>query len=150
MQAYYQLSAYRAPDFRLIPARELELPATLLEYLSQRKTFQRGMVLSALSYRTHSVFRPRSTLLTALGLPPRIALDPARIPNELDQANARSTKLLHVRDDLTVSQGAELLGLLHAQGTSRVALSDESLLARLSESGGNIGSFVSGANNSLQ
>lgn len=46
------MSAYRNPEHKLIHAHDLALPALFIDYLTGKRTFWRGMTLTATSYKS--------------------------------------------------------------------------------------------------
>ena len=110
-QALFMRSNYRSPHFDLLESYALSLPRLLLDYVSGRKSFDRGAVLTAISLSTPQHAPPKE-IYAAI---PELANAPIVTPYDKVDAHhveaARGLEVFSVGDRLDLQEARGILDL---------------------------------------
>lgn len=110
-QALFMRSNYRSPQFDLLESYALSLPRLLLDYVSGRKSFDRGAVLTAISLSTPQHAPPKE-IYAAI---PELANAPVVTPYDKVDAHhveaAKGLEVFSVGDRLDLQEARGILDL---------------------------------------
>lgn len=147
-QALFMRSNYRSPQFDLLESYALSLPRLLLDYVSGRKSFDRGAVLTAISLSTPQHAPPKEIYAAV----PELANAPVVTPYDKVDAHhveaAKGLEVFSVGDRLDLQEARGILDLCQHRKFV-FGVTDEILLGKFAESGGNVNEFVRGLRSSL-
>jgi small subunit ribosomal protein S29 len=156
-QALFKRSKYRDPQFREIESYHLSLPRLILEYANATRRFKRGAVVGAIGSE-ETRLDTSLELAEALGISsPAHSPYSRRIKEYIHYTNGLEPFEVHPR--LSIREAAAVFdfykqqGALHSGRSShythplilvltREALTDETFLAKYTESDGNARDFV--------
>ncbi|KII91252.1 hypothetical protein PLICRDRAFT_156202 [Plicaturopsis crispa FD-325 SS-3] len=141
VQALYQTSRYRDPQYNFVKSYHLSLPRLLLEYASGKKTFQRGAFFGAIS-TTNTTFPLPLELREAVGIPYDRPTGPYAKRSPEFTEYAQGVKGLAVPDSLSLAEAASLFEVWKTDNALSVLPNDETFLAKYSESSGVARDFV--------
>ncbi|KAJ9117163.1 hypothetical protein QFC20_000306 [Naganishia adeliensis] len=149
VQALFMTSEYRSPDFTLLESYALSLPRLLLDYISGRKAFARGSILTSLSFSSPR-YQPSLELYTGLSgaLPSPYPLTPYDRVNDYHVAHARGLEVVNVMEKLGLGEAQGIMSIWSKKGMV-VHPTDELFLGKFAESGGNAREFGRGLSTTL-
>ncbi|KAI5455066.1 hypothetical protein NCC49_002338 [Naganishia albida] len=149
VQALFMTSEYRTPDFTLLESYALSLPRLLLDYISGRKAFARGSILTSLSFSSPR-YQPSLELYTGLAgaLPAPYPLTPYDRVNDYHVAHARGLEVVNVMEKLGLGEAQGIMSIWSKKGMV-IHPTDELFLGKFAESGGNAREFGRGLSTTL-
>ncbi|ORX35071.1 mitochondrial ribosomal death-associated protein 3-domain-containing protein [Kockovaella imperatae] len=132
----FATSKYRSPDYEKLRSYHMSTPLLMLDYLTARKTFNRGMVISALSY-SDTVFYPSLSLEHGLGLESDRHLDPYDTIDPTHYAHATSgIKKIHLPYGMSTKEAAGMFEIWSRKGIVRRS-TDETFMGTFAAAAGN-------------
>ncbi|KAG7527804.1 hypothetical protein FFLO_06575 [Filobasidium floriforme] len=147
-QALFMRSNYRTPHFDHLESYALSLPRLLLDYVSGRKSFDKGAILTSISLSTAQHAPPKEIYAAV----PELSKAPVVTPyDKLDEHHveaARGLEVFDVGDRLDLQEARGILDLCQ-QRKFVFGVTDEILLGKFAESGGNVNEFVRGLRSTL-
>jgi len=116
VHALFTMSEYRSPNYELIQSYHLSTPRLALDYLTGRKTFARGMTLSAYSHTTPNLGFS-TDFLYALELPSVDPITPYATFEQTHLAHASSgMKKIQVPFGMTTKEAVGMFEIWSRKG----------------------------------
>jgi small subunit ribosomal protein S29 len=110
-QALFMRSDYRSPQFDYLESYALSLPRLLLDYVSGRKSFNKGAILTAISLSTARHAPPKDIYAAVPNLTKAPVITPYDNVNEHYVEAAKGLEVFNVGDRLDLQEARGILDL---------------------------------------
>lgn len=104
-------SAYRSPDFEYLESYALSVPRLLVDFVSGRKSFNKGAVVTSVSYSTAHYAPPKELYAAVPELPSPMSVSPYDKIDEHHVASAKGLEVFEIGDKLDLQEARGILDL---------------------------------------